>query len=27
VDLLISCSPFTYEQSKFILLILEGLNG
>ena len=25
-DLHISCSPFTYEQSKFILLVLEGLN-
>ena len=27
VDVQISCSPFTYEQSKFILLVLEGLNG
>jgi PAS domain-containing protein len=27
VDLLISCSPFAYERSKFVLLILEGLNG
>jgi hypothetical protein len=26
VDLQISCSPFTYERSKFILLVLEGLN-
>jgi len=27
VDLLISCSPFAYERAKFILLVLEGLNG
>jgi hypothetical protein len=27
VDLQISCNPFTYERSKFILLVLEGLNG
>ena len=27
VDLQISCSPFTYEQFTFILLVLEGLNG
>jgi len=27
VDLQISCSPFTYEGSKFILLVIEGLNG
>ena len=26
VDLQISCSAFTYERSKFILLVLEGLN-
>ena len=26
VNLWISCSPFTYERSKFILLVLEGLN-
>jgi PAS domain-containing protein len=26
VDFQISCSPFTYEQSKFVLLVLEGLN-
>jgi PAS domain-containing protein len=26
VDLLASCSAFTYERSKFILLVLEGLN-
>jgi len=26
VDLRISCSSFTYERSKFILLVLEGLN-
>ncbi len=27
VDFQISCNPFNYEQSKFILLVLEGLNG
>ena len=27
VNLQISCSAFTYERSKFILLVLEGLNG
>jgi PAS domain-containing protein len=27
VALQISCNPFTYERSKFILLVLEGLNG
>ena len=27
VDLQISCNPLTYERSKFILLVLEGLNG
>ena len=27
VDLQISCSAFTYERSKFILLVLEGLHG
>ena len=27
VDLQISCNPFTYERAKFILLVLEGLNG
>ena len=26
-DLRISCNPFTYKGSKFILLVLEGLNG
>ena len=26
-NLQISCSPFVYEQSKFILLVLEGLPG
>lgn len=26
-DLQISCNPFTYEGSKFFLLVLEGLNG
>ena len=27
MDFQISCSPFTYERSKFVLLVLEGLNG
>jgi PAS domain-containing protein len=27
VDLQISCSPFTYERSTFILLVIEGLNA
>ena len=27
VDFQISCSPFNYERSKFILLVLEGLNN
>ena len=27
VNLQISCSPFMYERSKFILLVLEGLSG
>ncbi len=27
VDLQISCSGFTYERFKFILLVLEGLPG
>jgi PAS domain-containing protein len=27
VELQISCSPFMYERSKFILLVLEGLNA
>jgi PAS domain-containing protein len=27
MNLQISCSPFMYEQSKFILLVLEGLPG
>ena len=27
MNLQISCSAFTYERSKFILLVLEGLNG
>jgi PAS domain-containing protein len=27
VNLQISCSPFTYERSKFFLLVLEGLTG
>ena len=26
VNLRVTCQPFTYEQCKFILLILEGLN-
>ena len=26
VDLQVSCQPFTYGQSSFILLVLEGLN-
>ena len=27
VDLHLSCNPFSYERSQFILLVLEGLNG
>ena len=27
VNLHISCNPFTYERSRFILVVLEGLNG
>jgi len=26
VNLRISCQPFTYEKSSFVLLVLEGLN-
>ena len=26
VNLRVSCQPFTYERSTFILLVLEGLN-
>ena len=26
VNLRVSCQPFTYQQRRFILLILEGLN-
>jgi hypothetical protein len=26
VNLQISCSAFNYERSKFVLLVLEGLN-
>ena len=26
LDLQVSCQPFTYGQSSFILLVLEGLN-
>jgi PAS domain-containing protein len=27
VSLRISCQPFTYEKSSFVLLVLEGLNN
>jgi len=27
VDLRISCQPFTYGKSSFVLLVLEGLNS
>ena len=26
VELRVSCQPFTYERSAFVLLVLEGLN-
>jgi len=27
VSLRVSCQPFTYEKSSFVLLVLEGLNN
>ncbi len=27
VSLRVSCQPFTYEKSSFVLLVLEGVNG